>query len=215
VQSQLSLGVTRQTLDHPIFPSVGSRQNLTVELNGGWLGGDGDFTRVLADGSYWVPVGQIGGDGVQGGIRMSVGLTLRTGMVFGDVDAFPFDRFWMGGVQFGQNLRGYDETSITPIGYYPERSPVITDIQRLANAHLGMSAVYAIRPSDQISLNLFYDAGNVWTNPGDINPTRLYRGAGFGVQLVTPFGPIGLDYAYGFDKPQPGWQLHFRMGPGF
>ena len=36
-----------------------------------------------------------------------------------------------------------------------------------------------------------------------------------GAQIVTPFGPIGLDYAYGFDKPVPGWQLHFRMGPGF
>ena len=41
------------------------------------------------------------------------------------------------------------------------------------------------------------------------------RGAGLGVQLVTPFGPIGLDYAYGFDKTRPGWQLHFRMGQGY
>ena len=51
--------------------------------------------------------------------------------------------------------------------------------------------------------------------PSDIDPTQLYRGAGFGMQIVTPFGPIGLDYAYGFDKTTPGWQLHFRMGPGF
>jgi outer membrane translocation and assembly module TamA len=71
-----------------------------------------------------------------------------------------------------------------------------------------------LRPSDQISLNLFYDAGSVWRQPHDFDPTQLYRGAGFGVQLVTPFGPIGLDYAYGFDKTTPGWQLHFRMGPG-
>ena len=49
----------------------------------------------------------------------------------------------------------------------------------------------------------------------NIDPTKLFRGAGFGAQLVTPFGPIGLDYAYGFDKPNPGWKLHFRMGPGF
>jgi outer membrane protein insertion porin family len=215
VQSQLSLGVTRQTLDHPIFPTVGSRQNVTVELNGGLLGGDGEFTRVLTDGSWWVPVGNIGGDGVQGGIRMSLGLTLRGGAVFGNVDAFPFDRFWMGGVQFGQNLRGYDETSITPFGYFPERSGGISDIERLGNAFFSLTTQYAIRPSDQISLNFFYDAGNVWRSPGDFDPTRLYRGAGFGIQLVTPFGPIGLDYAYGFDKTEPGWQLHFRMGPGF
>jgi outer membrane protein insertion porin family len=216
IQSQLSFGVTRQTLDHPIFPTVGSRQNLTVELNGGLLGGDGQFTRLLGDGSFWVPVGSIGGDGAAGGgIRMSLGLTLRGGAVFGNVDAFPFDRFWMGGVQFGQRLRGYDETSITPLGYFPERSGGISDINRLGNAFFTMTAAYAIRPSDQISLNLFYDAGNVWASPQEINPTRLFRGAGFGIQLVTPFGPIGLDYAYGFDKPEPGWQLHFRMGPGF
>jgi outer membrane protein insertion porin family len=118
----------------------------------------------------------------------------------------------MGGVQFGQALRGYDETSITPLGWYPELSNDINDIQRLGNAFFTLSTTFAMRPSDQISLNLFYDAGNVYRNPGDFDPTRLFRGAGFGIQLVTPFGPIGLDYAYGFDKPQPGWQLHFRMG---
>ncbi len=215
VQSQLSLGLTRQTLDHPIFPTVGSRQSLTTELNGGVLGGDGRFTRVLTDGSWWLPVGRLGGGGTAtGGLRMALGLTLRGGAVFGNVDAFPFDRFWMGGVQFGQSVRGYDETSITPLGYFPEQSGGITDIQRLGNAFFSLTAAYALRPSDQISLNAFYDAGNVWRQPGDFDPTRLFRGAGFGVQLVTPFGPIGLDYAYGFDKPNPGWQLHFRMGAG-
>jgi outer membrane protein assembly factor BamA len=200
-------------LDHPIFPSVGSRQNVTVELNGGLLGGDGEFTRVLTDGQWWLPVGRLGGgDGLQGGLRMSLGLTLRGGAIFGNVDAFPFDRFWMGGVQFGQALRGYDETSITPLGYFPELANDINDIQRLGNSFFSLSTTFAMRPSDQISLNLFYDAGNVYRQPGDFDPTRLFRGAGFGIQLVTPFGPIGLDYAYGFDKPEPGWQLHFRMG---
>jgi outer membrane protein insertion porin family len=49
----------------------------------------------------------------------------------------------------------------------------------------------------------------------EVNPTRLFRGAGVGVQLVTPFGPMGLDYAYGFDKAEPGWQLHFKFGQGY
>jgi len=78
-----------------------------------------------------------------------------------------------------------------------------------------MTAEYAIRVSDNLSLSTFFDAGNVWADASSIDPTRLFRGAGLGVQLVTPFGPIGLDYAYGFDKSNPGWQLHFRMGPGF
>jgi outer membrane protein insertion porin family len=214
VQSQFSIGVTRQTVDHPIFPTTGSRQNVTVELNGGVLGGDGQFTRLLTDATWWVPVGRLGDDGGQGGIRMALGLTFRAGAVFGNVDRFPFDRFWMGGVQFGQQLRGYDETSITPFGYFPERSGAITDINRLGNAYFTMTAEYAMRLTGQISASLFYDAGNVWQRPSDFDPGQMFRGAGAGIQLVTPFGPLGLDYAYAFDKPVPGWQFHFRMGAG-
>jgi outer membrane protein insertion porin family len=216
VQSQLSLGVTRQTLDHPLFPTSGSKQSINVEANGGLLGGDGNFTKMMLEGTWFVPVGQLG-DASTGGrpVRFALGLSMKAGAVFGDAGAFPFDRFWMGGVQFGQPLRGYDETSITPQGYFPERSGDIFDIDRLGNAFFSMTAEYALRLNDQISMSLFYDAGNVWRAPRDFDPTKLFRGAGFGLQLVTPFGPIGLDYAYGFDKTVPGWQLHFRMGPGF
>ncbi|MCJ7627958.1 MAG: outer membrane protein assembly factor BamA, partial [Longimicrobiales bacterium] len=120
-QSQFSVGITRNNLSHPIFPVAGSRQSWNTEFNGGILGGDGDFIRHMAEGSWWVPVGQVGG-AEGGGIRFALGIHLKGGAVFGDVTNFPFDRFWMGGVMFGQQLRGYDETSITPLGYYPERS---------------------------------------------------------------------------------------------
>jgi outer membrane protein insertion porin family len=214
-QSQFSVGITRMNLDHPIFPTVGSRQSWNTEFNGGILGGDGNFTRHLAEGSWYVPVGQIGGDAGGRPIRMSLGLHLKAGAVFGDVSNFPFDRFWMGGVQFGEKLRGYDETSITPLGYFPERSRDIADVNRLGNAFLATTVEYAIRVSDALSVSSFFDAGNLWADARSVEPSSLFRGAGFGIQLVTPFGPIGLDYAYGFDKADPGWQLHFRMGGGF
>ena len=34
----------------------------------------------------------------------------------------------------------------------------------------------------------------------EFDPTRLFRGAGIGVAIVTPLGPLGLDWAYGFDR---------------
>jgi len=69
--------------------------------------------------------------------------------------------------------------------------------------------------------NLFYDAGNVYATARQFDPTRLFRGAGIGVSTITPLGPLGLDYGYGFDRldrqgrPAPKWQLHFRLGQLF
>jgi outer membrane protein insertion porin family len=215
VQSTVSLGLSRAALDHPLFPTVGTRTELNAEFNGGLLGGDGDFQKYTVSGEWYVPVGQFGGGGPGSRpIRLTLGLSAESGAIFGDASRFPFDRFWMGGVQFGQQLRGYDETSITPLGYYPERSGGITDIDRLGNAFFSLTAEYAIRLTGQISMSFFYDAGNVWRRPSEFDPTQLYRGAGVGISLVTPFGPLGLDYAYAFDRTVPGWQFHFRMGAG-
>jgi outer membrane protein assembly factor BamA len=159
-----------------------------------------------------MPVAQVGGGDGGRPIVFALGLSARGGAVIGDADNFPFDRFWLGGVQFGQPLRGYDETTITPLGYFDRGSRNVSDIQRLGDAYMVLSAEYAVRLNDNISISTFYEAGNVWRNVREIDPTRMFRGAGLGLQLVTPFGPIGLDYAYGFDRDVPGWQLHFRMG---
>jgi outer membrane protein insertion porin family len=49
------------------------------------------------------------------------------------------------------------------------------------------------------------------------------------MSVVTPLGPLGLDWAYGFDRtsfidptnpalgtrPDPKWQLHFKLGQLF
>jgi outer membrane protein insertion porin family len=215
VQSTVILGLERSTTDHPLFPTVGTRGEVSAELNGGLLGGDGDFQKYTLKGEWYVPVGQLGGTapGTRP-IRLTLGLTSEAGAIFGDASRFPFDRFWMGGVQFGRPLRGYDETTITPLGYSDKGSGLALT-ERFGDAYLLLSATYAVRFNDNISMGLFYDAGNVWQRPSEINPTKLARGAGIGVTLVTPFGPLGLDYAYGFDKRPPGWQLHFKFGQGF
>ncbi|MDE2761482.1 MAG: outer membrane protein assembly factor BamA [Gemmatimonadota bacterium] len=217
VLSSVSVGITRQTLNHPLFPTSGSLQSWNVELNGGVLGGAGDFVKHTANAQWMVPIGQLGGGGSSaGGVQFALGLSVRGGALFGDASGFPFESFWLGGVQFGEPLRGYDETTITPRGYFRE-GPVsgIAQVDRLGNAFFSATAEYKAVINSNLGVSMFYDAGNLWNNPGDINTSKLFRGAGFGVQLVTPFGPIGLDYAYGFDKPQPGWQLHFKMGPNF
>lgn len=214
--SSISVGATRRTLNHPLFPTAGSMQTWTAEFNGGPLGGAGDFVKHTAEAQWMIPVGGLGGDGATpGGVQFAVGVGVRGGALFGDASRFPFESFWMGGVQFGESLRGYDETSITPRGWFAERGQDIAQVNRLGDAYFSSTAELKAVINTNIGLSAFFDAGSLWEDPADLDTSRLYRGAGFGVQLVTPFGPIGLDYAYGFDKAEPGWQLHFKMGPNF
>ena len=214
--SSFSLGVTRRSLNHPLFPTDGSMQTWTAEFNGGPLGGAGDFLKHTAEAQWMIPIGSLGGDGATpGGVQFAMGVGVRGGALFGDASRFPFESFWMGGVQFGESLRGYDETSITPRGYFRERGRQIAQIDRLGDAYFSSTAELKAVINSNIGISAFFDAGNLWEEPSHLNTSRLFRGAGFGVQLVTPFGPIGLDYAYGFDKTEPGWQLHFKMGPNF
>ncbi len=75
--------------------------------------------------------------------------------------------------------------------------------------------------SQFLYVSSFFDAGNNYRSVRQYDPTRLFRGAGFGVAVVSPLGPIGIDLGYGFDKvdlqgrPKPGWQVHFRLGNFF
>lgn len=214
--SSFSIGVTRRTLNHPLFPTSGSLQSWTTELNGGPLGGAGDFVKNTVEAQWIVPIGGLGGDGMSpGSVQFALSAGLRGGALFGDASRFPFESFWLGGVQFGQPLRGYEETTITPRGYFARRARGVAQIDRLGDAYFSGTAEVKAVVNSNIGVAAFFDAGNLWEDPRDFNSSKLYRGAGFGVQLVTPFGPIGLDYAYGFDKTEPGWQLHFKMGPNF
>ena len=217
VSSQLSFGLTRDTKDHPLFPSTGTSQSLSLSQTGGFLGGDGNFQKLTANADWWIPVGRFGG-GEPGTtpIIVTFGLTARTGAVFGRSEDFPFERFFLGGTQFGQALRGYDESSITPIGFVDKGNASFPSSGRLGDAFFSITGEYAIRFTDALSVSIFGDAGNIWNEPATFNPSRLYRSIGVGASVVTPFGPLGLDYAYGFDAPTPGWKFHFKINqPGF
>jgi outer membrane protein insertion porin family len=211
--SSVSLSLTRDTKNHPLFPTQGTRQAVTLEQTGGPLGGDGNYQKLFAQTEWWVPTGRLGSG--QRAPQMALGLSARTGSIFGNVDRFPFERFYVGGVMFGQPLRGYQESSIGPRGYDAQCNTNL-ELRCLGDAFFTVSGEYALRLTDAISLSAFGDAGNVFGSVQEFNTSRLYRGAGIGATLVTPFlGAIGIDAAYGFDRPEPGWEIHFKLGNQF
>ncbi len=211
--STVSLSLARDTRNHPLFPTQGTAQQLSFAQTGGFLGGDGNFQKVTASSEWWVPAGTIGTGNRP--MRLTLGMSVRGGTVFGDVERFPFERFYVGGVMQGEPLRGYEEFTVGPRGYSPECNKNLVQ-QCLGDSFLTVSAEYALRVNDMLSLHVFGDAGNVFNDVQEFNPTRLFRGAGVGGTIVTPFlGAIGVDAAYGFDRPNPGWEVHFKLGTGF
>ena len=222
LRSAVGVSFMRDTRFDMPFPTGGAMYTVGGEFNGGPLGGSATYQKYDFESRWYAPAGQIGGSGPAGnGVRLVLGLTTKGGFVVGDAGPFFRQLYAMGGTQYGIPLRGYDEFSITPQGYDPNAS--ISSVQRTAfgKSYFEATAEFGFRISQSIYFSFFYDAGNVWSSAGAINPTRLYRGAGFGVSLITPMGPLGLDYAYGFDRvntlgqPAPGWKLHFKVGNFF
>lgn len=227
-RSNVGLGYQYDTRVDMPFATQGSLRSVNTDFSGGILGGTVNFQRVDTELRSYTLLGQLGGSspGSQP-IKFTLGLTTRAGALFGNSGPFFFQQqFAVGGVMFGQMLRGYPEFSITPGGFNPNTDQYRSDPASFGNAFMTSTAELGVRFNQMFYFNLFADAGNNWASARQINPTRLFRSAGFGVSTVTPLGPLGLDMAYGFDRTKvdvttgrivkdPRWQFHFRLGQLF
>lgn len=219
-RSSVDLRITRDTRNHPLFPSSGSRNSLSLEFTGGPFGGDGDYRKLVFESEWYTPIARLRSDPTKTPIDLVLGLSMEGGTIFGD-NPFFLERFFMGGVQYGVPLRGYEELTITPRGHVPRETQGFSRLDRVGESFFKMNAQVGLQLGGSFYINAFYDAGNVWKSSFGLNPTDLLRGVGVGVSLVTPVGPLGIDYAYGIDRldvlgrPDPGWKLHFRFGQIF
>ena len=221
-RSTLGAGILRDTRIGLPFPVAGTYFNIGGELNGGFLGGTSDYQKIDLEGRWYAPLGTVGGGGQLGqGVQFVLGLTAKSGFIFGDAGPFFTELYSMGGVQFGIPLRGYNEFSITPNGYDPNASSGQASVNAFGKSFAAFTVEAGARISGALYVDTFLDAGNIYREVRQYDPTRLFRGAGFGVAVVSPLGPLGIDIAYGFDKvdvfgrPAPGWQLHFKLGNTF
>jgi outer membrane protein insertion porin family len=202
------------------FPTNGGHQTFSTQVNG--LFGGATYNRFTTDVRHYATLAQFGGGGLgTEPIVMMLGVSVRAGAVYGDPGGFYISqKFSMGGVQYGEQLRGYPEFSITPQGFIPQTSQTNATAQSFGSAFYSNSLELGLRINQQIYLDAFYDAGNIWARPQDFNPTRLFRGVGFGGSIVTPLGPLGIDWGYGLDRNSNGvspnaWEMHFKLGQIF
>lgn len=73
------------------------------------------------------------------------------------------------------------------------------------NALVLINAEYIRKLTALFSAHIFMDAGNVWVSPSDVRFEDIRWGAGLGLALNTPAGPIRAEY---------GWKLDRKDGEG-
>jgi len=185
--SSLGLTLSRDTRNHPFFPSRGMKITLQGELTGGPLGGDTDLYRTgLGVRQYVSPwYGHV--------LMLRVQYDVVDG--FDDTEVVPYsERLFVGG---GRTLRGFDYREVGPKavpvsgGHYREHG---------AGSRAFATAEYSIPLASQFRIAGFYDIGGAWLDAYAFDPGTLASSFGFGIRLDLPGFPIRLDRAWVLEK---------------
>ena len=140
--SKIGPSYVYNTVDHPIFPTSGTRYTLNVDFAG--IGGNTNFVNPRAEGIWYFRMNN----------RTSLGFRVQGEYIapYGSTVALPlFERLFLGGEY---SIRGFDIRSVGP------RDPV-TGLVLGGNKSLLFNAEYLINIAGPVRLVLFADAGQV------------------------------------------------------
>ena len=220
ISRQYTLGATlsRDDIDNPIFPSIGSKISLNAELSGGpILPGDVDYYKVQFKTDWYRRIFN------SNRITFYAGIDL--GYIHEIVDNTaiqPFEFFFMGGnglVIATTPLRGYEDRSVGPKQFINGTNQIVGG-RVMTKYTAEIRAALTLEPMPLYVL-AFAEAGNNYLDLKSANLLDLKRSVGVGARiLINPIGLIGFDYGYGFDRKSvdgkdPQWVFHFQFGRGF
>lgn len=182
--------ITRLRIDHPLFPTTGDRQNLTVETAQPSLGSDLAITRIIASSKWLRPIADLG---------WSVSKIQVEHLNTDSFSSTPNTlRFYAGG---DQSVRGFG---------YEDISPVDSDNEDTGADSLVVLSQELITPiSDSFRVAAFVDAA--WAQSPDDETKAV--GTGLGVHWQSPIGPVRVYLARGKNETEMTWRLHLVMGP--
>lgn len=217
--SQVSLTqvISRNSIDNPVFPVIGSNVSLSIQVSGGpLLPGNIDFHKWVFSSEWYMPMFNSS--------RVALYLSSTYGYVapFSSTSIIPpIDLFFMGGTGLGYvsttPLRGYEDQSV---GVRNANGSIIGG-HAMTKQTLELRFALSMNPIPIYFLG-FAEGGNVFQSMSRADFFDLKRSAGLGARLqINPIGLIGFDYGYGFDDVFPldgkpdGWHFHFVFGRGF
>ncbi len=198
---RLTIAFDQDHRDQPLLPTKGALNHLSAQLAGDPKAEAGWYAKLEASTGRHFPVGN----------GSTIALGLRAGIIRpighgpggpeGTLARVPVtDRYRVGGTS---NVRGYHENGIDG-GGDDGGGGILLSVVNLE---------YRRRVRGAVGLTFFVDGGNVWRDPshvrlaGFFTPTGvdhtyglddMHWAGGVGVHLVTPIGPLRLDYAHRF-----------------
>ncbi|MCM1313546.1 MAG: hypothetical protein NC252_11700 [Roseburia sp.] len=239
----LTLTLSRTSIDNPIFPRRGSQVSLSVSATPPYSLFDNIDYKNLAssyqDASYmtdlqkkyrWIEYHKWKFNSkfytpLSGNSKCFVLMTRFDCGFLGHYNKYkksPFETFYMG----GDGMSGYSSSYYSEtIGLRGYDNGALTPGYQYGYAYSRMALELRYPLMLQGSTNIyalaFMEGGNAWSEVKNFNPFDMKRSAGFGVRLFLPMvGMMGIDWAYGFDKingvkSYSGSQFHFILGQEF
>lgn len=200
--------ISRNSLNHAEFPTMGSRVSLSTEVTGGILGGNVGYHKHIFKAEFFQPT-------------FIPKLILLTRVQFGAMGeigsskGIPYlDYFFIGGSGMSRSipLRGYED----PLAGGGIRTGGKTMMQTTVELR------FPVLDNPMMFGLLFAEAGNTWIDFSHTDPFDLRRSVGIGARIFMPMvGMLGFDYAYGFDQIDSygrrygAWKPQFVFGRGF
>lgn len=185
------LRISKRHYDDLTRPRRGYRLAMEVRGTDRFLGSDTGFLQFLANGDLLFPLP------FQFILitRGQSGFTLLSDPLS---ELPPSVRFFAGG---DRSIRGYAYQSLGP---RDTRGKVI------GGKHLLVGTIELERPIWKIiGLAAFYDVGNAFNHFGKIDPQH---GAGMGLRVYTPIGPIRFDVGRQIGVKDPEFRIHLTVG---
>ncbi|MGE3536998.1 MAG: outer membrane protein assembly factor BamA [Candidatus Tectimicrobiota bacterium] len=177
--SSVTPRITWDSRDNQFDPAQGSVQ--AFEVTGAGLGGTNRFYKVIGTSTWHFPLPE----GLTGFIRGRFGI----GDGFAGKELPAAERYFLGGAT---SVRGFDFRDIGPKD--ARGNPLGGTSFLQFNLEIGRSLGRILR------LVTFLDAGNVYIAGNQFDFGDLRRSAGVGFRLITPVGPIRLDYGFKLDR---------------
>ncbi len=201
--SSLLLELTYDTRDNVFNPTKGYILSGSIEDAGGIFFGDKDFIRGTAAATYYHTFFE----------KFVLEVRGRGGLAnaYGDSNEVPiYERFYAGGAN---TIRGYKERRVGPRDP-GSNEPIGGEAILLGNVELTFPIYEKL-----LKGAIFYDVGNVWRRAEDFIVGGNYKaGAGVGLRVKTPLGPVRVDYGYplvrNIDEERAG-EFYFSMSRGF